>query len=146
MLIKFWQHTKYKSSINDISTINIESHTLKGMSFYKKGDFNCYIFFNSNCDFCLNEIEDIVDNIDDFKDVNFYLISNENESELLEYNEDSEFLGIENFIILQDKNNLFNEFFNYPGNPSTYLYNKDNKLMDFKKGFLQYYSLKNMLK
>jgi hypothetical protein len=146
MLVKYWQHIKYKSSINDISEIDIKSHALKGMEYYSKGNFNCILIFNSNCEFCLDEIEDIVDNIDLFSNVNFYLVSTQTEKELLEYAKDSEFLEEDNFTILLDRNNNINKFFNFPGNPSTFMYNNDGKLIDFKKGFLQFYELKRMIK
>lgn len=145
MLIKYLKHQEYKKSISNISSINFKEFTLKGVKFYDKGDYNCFIIFNSNCDFCMDEIEDIVDNIELFKNVNFYLVSNQTEEALIEYNEDSEFLGVENFTILLDNNDDFNKFFNFPGTPSTYIYDKKGILIDFKKGYQQVYTLKKMM-
>lgn len=144
VLINYLKHQEYKKSISNISSINYKEYTLRGVDFYDKGDYNCFIIFNSNCDFCMDEIEDIVDNIELFKDVNFYLVSNQTEEELIEYNEDSEFLGIENFTILYDKDSEILKFFNNPITPSTFMYSKEGMLIDFKKGYQQVYTLKKM--
>jgi len=144
-ITKYFKYQEYRKSISDISIINYKNLTLKGMEFYNKGSYNCFLIFNSNCDFCLDEIEDIIDNGKLFSDVNFYLVSDQTEEELLEYAKDSEFLEEDNFTILLDINNDINKFFNYPGNPSTFMYNNEGKLIDFKKGFLQFYDLKRMI-
>jgi len=137
VLIKYLKQQEYKKSISNISSMNYKELTLKGVDFYDKGDYNCFIIFNSNCDLCIDEIEDIVDNIESFKNVNFYLVSNQTEEELIEYNEDSEFLGIENFTILYDKNEVFKKFFIAPEVPSIYFYNKKGELLEFKTGFTE---------
>lgn len=144
-IMRYSKHQKYRKSIHDISKINYKQLTLKETQFYNSGHYNCFIIFNSDCDFCLDEIEDIVDNIELFKNVNFYLVSNQSEENLLEYNEDSEFLDIKNFTILYDKDARLLEFFGFPHTPSTYVYNKENRLINYKNGFMEYYSLKNML-
>ncbi|MCF6168568.1 redoxin domain-containing protein [Lutibacter sp.] len=144
-ITKYFKYQEYRKSISDISIINYKNLTLKGMEFYNKGDYNCFLLFNSDCNLCMDEIEDIVDNIKIFKDVNFYLVSNQTEEQLIEYSEDSEFLGLKNFTVLLDRNNDINKFFNYSGNPSTFMYDNDGKLIDFKKGFLQFYDLKRMI-
>lgn len=146
LFIKYYKHREYKKSITNISSINYKELTIKGTTFYNKGNYNCFLVFNSNCEFCIDEIEDIVDNIELFKDVNFYLVSTQTEEELIEYNEDSEFMGLENFTILYDKNNVISNFFDYPITPSTFMYNKENILIDFKKGFQQIYKLEKMRK
>jgi peroxiredoxin len=146
LFIKYYKYQEYQKSITNISSINYKELTIKGTTFYNKGNYNCFLVFNSNCEFCIDEIEDIVDNIELFKDVNFYLVSNQTEEELIEYNEDSEFLGLENFTILHDKDNAISIFFDYPITPSTFMYNKEDILIDFKKGFQQIYNLEKMKK
>lgn len=145
IVVKYFKSKAYKKSIYNISIVNYKQLALAKTPFYNKRDYNCFIIFNSNCEFCIDEIEDIVDNIELFKNINFYLVSDQLEEELIEYNEDSEFLDLENFTILHDKDARLLEFFGFPNTPSTYLYTKENKLINFKNGFMEYYSLKNML-
>ena len=142
--MKYFKYQEYKRSISNISSINYEALTLHGTEFYNKGNYNCFLVFNSNCNFCIDEIENIVDHIELFKDVNFYLVSKQTEEELIEYNEDSEFLGLENFTILHDKDRAISIFFGYPITPSIYMYNKEGVLINFKKGFQKAYTLEKM--
>jgi len=136
---------RYRHQISNISALTLQNYTLKGTTYYDKGAINCIIVFNSNCNLCIDEIEDIVDNIDEFKKVNFYLVSNQTTKELIEYNEDSEFLGLNNFTILQDKNQEIYKYFSNPTLPSIFFYDKNKKLIDYKKGFVLIDELENII-
>lgn len=143
--IKYQKVSKYNKSISELPNIDFSNYTLTGDSPNLKGNINCFIMFNSECGFCMDEIEDIVDSIDEFSDVNFLLISNESKESLIEYSEDSEFYGLANFTILRDKDQMFNNFFKYETIPSTYTYSKDGILMNYKSGFVPIHLLKEMM-
>jgi len=145
LLNKYLKMKRYKHQILNISALTLKNYTLKGTTYYNKGTINCIIIFNSNCNLCMDEIEDIVDNIDSFKNVNFYLVSNQTEKELIDYNTDSEFLGLKNFTILQDKNGDILKYFSYPLIPSTFIYNKNKKLIGYKNGFISFFDIKNII-
>jgi len=136
---------KYRHQISNISTLTLKKYTLKGMTYYDKGTINCIMIFNSNCNLCMDEIEDFVDNIDVFKSVNFYLVSNQTEKELIDYNTDSEFLALNNFTILQDKNQDIYKYFSHPIIPSIFIYNKENELLAYKNGFASIDDIKNII-
>lgn len=143
--IRYFQSNNYEKSIRNFPELELINYALNPNAFYDKGKVNCYIFFNTECGFCLDEIEDIVDNIDDYEDVNFYLISNESENILLSYNNDSEFLGIKNFTILKDSKSVFYEFFKPSKTPSTFIYNDNDKLLGYKMGYFPINKLKLMI-
>jgi len=136
---------QYEKSIVQLPEVNLLDYALDKDAFYNKGSIDCFLIFNSECGFCLDEIEDIVDNIEDFETVNFYLVSNESEEVLKEYKEDSEFLGLENFTIIKDKDELFYNFFKTTTIPSVYVYSNDGALIDYNQGFLPIYELKSMI-
>lgn len=141
---KIYKKQTYKNSIATMSNINLSKYALNS-KFYDSGSINCVMVFNTECGFCLDEIEDTVDNIEQFENVNFYLISNQPIEELNEYSKDSEFLGLQNFTIIHDKDQKLSKFFNSPVSPSTFVYTKDWELVDFRNGFIPTYILKDMI-
>ncbi|MGZ0016479.1 peroxiredoxin family protein [Yeosuana sp. AK3] len=144
LIYKISKTESYKISIAKLPNIALSKYAVNG-NFSMLGDVNCFLIFNTECSLCLDEIEDIVDNIDDFKYVKFYLISNETKDTLLEYAEDSEFLGLENFTILRDYDGAFYQFFNYKTTPSVYVYSRKGKLISYKNGYVPVEYLKNMM-
>lgn len=144
--VKYKKKVEYRKAIEKFPKINLLDYALSNDKFYNKGNINCFLIFNSECDFCLDEIEDIVDNIDDFYNVNFYLISNQKKEVLLDYSEDSEFIGLDNFTIICDKENILHQFFNNQTVPSTYVYSDKGNLIDYKIGFTSIFYLKGMIK
>lgn len=143
--VKYQKTQQYKKTIAKLPEVNLVDYALLRDAFYDEGTINCFLMFNSECGFCLDEIEDIVDNIESFEDVNFYLISNETEQSLMDYSEDSEFLGLENFTIIKDKDEFFHNFFNVSVTPSIFIYTKDGELINYNHGFLPLNKLKIMI-
>ena len=137
LLYRHLKYQEYKRSISNISSINYKELTLQETEFYNLGNYNCFLVFNSECHFCIDEIENVIDNIEIFKNVNFYLVSNQTEEELIEYHKDLEFLGLENFTILFDKNNVLLSFFDVPAIPSIFFYNKKGELLNCEIGFIE---------
>jgi alkyl hydroperoxide reductase subunit AhpC len=142
--VKMYQKESYKNSIATFPEIEVANYALNSQ-YYNSGLINCFIIFHTECDFCLDEIEDIVDNIENFEHVNFYLVSIENNQVLSEYYQDSEFLGLTNFTIIQDKDQSILDFFNFPVSPSTFIYSKEGKLINYRNGFVSNAILKEML-
>lgn len=143
--IKYQKQQEYKKTIAKLPEVNLVDYALFKDAFYDEGDLNCLLMFNTECGFCLDEVEDIVDNIEFFEEVNFYLISNETEQSLVEYSEDSEFLGLENFTILKDDNELFSTYFDTSVTPSVFVYKKSGELIAYNHGFLPIEKLKLMI-
>lgn len=143
--IKYQANSQYEKSIQTFPNVMISDYALNPESIYTEGSINLYAFFNSECVFCLDEVEDIVDNMEGFEDVNIFLISDESEDVLKNYANDSEFLGIPNFTILIDKENKFSEFFKAKVTPSTFAYTKDGILIGYNFGFQSVDKLKSML-
>lgn len=141
---KFYKKQIYKDSIATISNFELSDYALNS-EFHDSGSVNCLIIFNTECSFCLDEIEDIVDNIEHFEHVNFYLISDQSLETLNDYNEDSEFLGLENFTILHDKDRELLKFFDFPVSPSTFVYSKNGNLITYKNGFVPMHVLREMI-
>lgn len=141
---KVYKKVAYKDSIASISSIQLSNYALNS-KFQNFGEINCLMIFHTDCSFCLDEIEDIVDNIEDFENVNFYLISIQSFEELYEYSKDSEFLGLKNFTIIHDSDQEFFKFFNYPVSPSTFVYSKEGNLITYRNGFVPTHTLKKMI-
>lgn len=144
-VVKYQKVAHYKSTIATLPDVNLVDFALFKDAFYDEGTIDSFLIFNSECSFCLDEVEDIVDNIELFEHVNFYLVTNETEEHLKTYSEDSEFLGIENFTILKDDNEFFYNFFGKPVTPSIYVYSKDGNLIDYHNGFAPLHKLKPMI-
>jgi thioredoxin-related protein len=142
--IKIYKKQVYKDSISSLSSIELSNYALNA-KFYNSGSINCLMIFHTDCSFCLDEIEDIVDNIEDFENVNFYLVSNQSFEELNEYSNDSEFLELQNFTIIHDKDQKLFKFFNFPVSPSTFIYSKEGNLLNYRNGFVPNHTLKEMI-
>jgi len=143
--IKFQKTSQYRKAIGQLPEVNLIDYALDKGMFFDKGSIDCFLIFNSECEFCLDEIEDIVDNIEDFEHVNFYLVSIEAEEILTEYCEDSEFLGMDNFTVIRDSDEFFYNFFKSSVTPSTYVYTKSGALLDYSQGYLPIYKLKSIV-
>lgn len=88
-------------------------------------------FVQSDCDFCLEEINQLSDSIDLVKDMKVFLISSEPTKQLEILNS---LITNERIILLSDKGNAFTRIFKVNNYPSLFLFDKDKNLIKYFKG------------
>lgn len=102
-----------------------------------------FIYYNSTCDFCQHEAENIVDNINEFNNVQFIFISAESKKNINEFAIKYKLNEISNITFLQDKEQVFAKKFGANFIPYNIIYNEKGKLLKRQKGQL---NVKGILK
>lgn len=94
------------------------------------------IFFDPGCSHCRTDIKAIGDNYDKVKDVNFYLVSQQNAVLVNEFmaTYGNQLQNKPNVHVLLDKNFEFLDKFNPLQYPAMYVYGQDRKLKSFLDG------------
>ncbi len=91
-------------------------------------DFKYIIFFNTECDHCLQEIKEIENGIKAFGNSMFLFISNEEEEKLQRFAASLNFNAFP-FLLGRDADLKINNLFDVKGLPSIYIYNNKNALI-----------------
>ncbi len=112
--------------------------TLKAKTFSKKDIENdkpkLFIYFNSDCDFCHSEANQIQNNLEKLKDIQLIFVSFESADSIKVFAEKYQLLNKENIILLEDEKMLFSQLFNAKSIPYMLLYSKSNQLIKKFKG------------
>ena len=103
-----------------------------------------FLFFSSSCPYCKAQTVDIVDNIKDLTDINFYFIATDPIPTLLQYSKYYELNKIKNITVIQDYKNFFHNYFNTMGVPYLAVYNKKKILKQVFMGKTNVYDLKEV--
>jgi len=134
--------TKQKSEIaKKLQTIpDFELKTLDNVSFsnanLKQNTFTIFIYFNSECDFCQHEAENISQNLNKFKTVQFVFVSTEDIEIIKQFSKKYSLNNKSNITFLYDSNFLFTSQFNANSIPYILIYDKKNNLIKKHKGQL----------
>ncbi len=121
-----------------------EEATMPGFTFYTITDSTAFtendilpgkksiiILFDTGCSHCQSEIDSLGKHYNDFKKINFYLVSFDAKSEILKFmtKYGSRLNGKKNVIILQDTAHEFIPKFKPTKLPAMYVYSEDKKLI-----------------
>ncbi|AOR27661.1 redoxin [Formosa sp. Hel1_33_131] len=130
-----------KAIAEQLQTIpEFEFFTLEQQPFTKadlKPNLNAiFIYFNSDCDFCHYEAQNISDNLDSFKNVQFVFVSTESIEVIQNFSKQYNFYNQQNITFLYDNNSLFSSQFDATSIPYVLIYDKNQELIKKHKGQL----------
>ena len=91
-------------------------------------------YLSPYCPYCKAQTEEIIEDIDKLKDIQFYFISNFPVQELRTYKKKFELGKYPNITIGMDTNNAVADYFEITGIPYLALYGKDKKLIKTFRG------------
>ncbi len=93
-----------------------------------------FIYFNSDCDFCQHEAQNISDNLDSFKNVQFIFVSTEPIEIIKQFSEQYNLDNKQNITFLYDNLSTFSSRFDANSIPYLLIYDKNQKLIKKHKG------------
>ena len=126
-----------------------EVKTLDG-NFFSNNDLKqnlpvVILYFNSDCDFCQAETNEIVANIKKLKGAQIIFVSNEPVPQIMEFQKKYLLDNYDNVIFLCDYNNKFAELFSLKTIPTSLIYSKEGVLLNKNDGPVKVdYLLKNI--
>lgn len=85
------------------------------------------MFFSPDCEFCSEEINDLIKNIEQFRNTIILMISPSDPSILSKFYKEFEINKYENLIILKDNSGQFKKNFGSSSIPTTILYNRNKE-------------------
>jgi len=112
----------------------------------KKGAPVVFLYFNSECEFCQTEIENIVTNIQKFDGVQLVFVSIEPIQKIIMFQTTHKLDIYDNTIFLSDYRNIFSEIFDVNIFPSSLVYNKNGMLLSRNNGAVKANYLLKILK
>ncbi|WP_353161850.1 thioredoxin fold domain-containing protein [Myroides odoratus] len=104
------------------------------MKILKTNQYYLFIYFDSTCIYCKNEIEIIHTNKSQIKNVEIFFISNEEVETIKEFSKKFNFEGNHNIRFTHDINLGFYKKYNIIITPTLFFYNKDAILVKVQKG------------
>lgn len=93
-----------------------------------------FIYFNTECEHCLYEAEQINKNFEQFNNCQIIMISIEEPEILNVFARKYKLINHSNLFILYDKDLMFEKIFGNCSFPSSFIYNKDKELVKVFKG------------
>jgi len=105
-----------------------------------------FIYFNSECDFCQHEAQNISDNIAQFKDVQLLFVSTENIETIEAFAETYNLLSKLQITFLHDSTHTFSTRFDANSIPYLLIYNSNQELVKKHKGQLKTEAILKLLK
>jgi len=104
-----------------------------------------FFYFNSDCDFCQAEIQDVVRNIKKFEGIQLLFVSFEPIQKIIMFQATNKLDIYDNVVFLSDYKNTFSETFGVKTLPSSLVYDKTGKLVSRNNGAVKVdYLLKAM--
>lgn len=104
------------------------------------------IYFHPECEHCHYEAEQIRLNIDRFNESQIIMISTASRESLKDFADNYHLLECDNISILIDTSDVFTDTFGPNPFPTTFVYNKNKKLVKHFKGEVKIEALLNYLK
>ncbi|MFD0863639.1 TlpA family protein disulfide reductase [Sungkyunkwania multivorans] len=123
-------------------SLNDEKFTNDNLSI---GSKTLFIYFNSECEFCQEEIAQINQNIDYFKGTQLIFISHENKSAIAIFADKYKALKGDNIHFLYDDKATFSTIFDAKSVPFALVYDSNKQLVGKFKGITKVYNLAESL-
>jgi len=92
------------------------------------------IHFHPECEFCRHEAQLIAGKINNFAPYQLLFVSYAEKKQIKDYAYEFKLSGYPNIIFLQDKDMVFTEIFGKSGIPTSFIYDKNQKLIKKFKG------------
>ncbi|MBO9571955.1 MAG: thioredoxin family protein [Chitinophagaceae bacterium] len=92
------------------------------------GKSTVLFYFSPYCPYCRAQMIELIDNLDQVRDINFYMITSFPFEEMKKFYQKYELNKYANMIVGVDPNNYFNQYFEAKGVPALAIYNKNKKL------------------
>ena len=138
---KVWTKIQYKNevventeSIPDFAYKNIENSESLNREDLKNKLPVVFIYFNSECEYCQHEAQEIQQNIAAFKNTQLLFVSTEKPNNIKEFAQTHKLKDYDNIYFLYDERNHFARTFDANTIPFLAVYNKDQKLIKKFKG------------
>lgn len=137
---KMYQKMNYKkqvaqqiASLPAFSFADLQGNTFTN-SHLKQNLATVFVYFNSECDFCLHEAQSIQANLSKFNETQFVFISTEEQEAIEKFAREQQLLGVANVTFLQDRTHNFAKDFDANSIPYSLIYNKQGVLLARHKG------------
>jgi len=105
-----------------------------------------FIYFNSECDFCQHEAQNISDNLAQFKNTQLLFVSTENIETIKAFAKTYNLLNQQNITFLNDSTYTFSNRFDANSIPYLLIYNSNQELVKKHKGQLKTEAILKLLK
>lgn len=105
-----------------------------------------FVFFNSECDFCRYEAQDIKVNIKELQDIEILFVSTEPMADIIGFSEEYNLNQHLNIHFLHDSTSAIYSLFDLTSYPYILIYNKNKKLLKRHKGQLNVQAILRVLK
>ncbi|MEY8861965.1 peroxiredoxin [Tenacibaculum singaporense] len=117
---------------------------------YTKNDLTPYLptiflYFNSECDMCHFEAQNISENIGRLESIQLIFISTESIKKIKVFSEQHNLNSKQNITFLSDNDNSFSTLFNVTSIPSSIIYDKQQNLIKIHKGQINQQGILNSL-
>ena len=96
-----------------------------------------FLYFNSDCDFCQAETEEIASNIKKLDGIQIIFVSNESIPQISAFQQKYKLDGYDNVLFLCDYNYKFIELLQLKTIPSSFIYSKDGFLLSKNSGSIK---------
>lgn len=85
------------------------------------------LYFATYCPYCLQQVDDIIDDMDQLKDIQFYFVANAPATSLRAYIDQHQLARYPNITVLQDSSSAVADYLQLTGVPYIALYTPDKK-------------------
>ena len=138
---KVWAKIEYKNeviqnteSIPDFAYQNVENNESLNRRDLNKNLPVVFIYFNSECEYCQHEAQEIQQNIAAFNKTQIIFISTEKPNKIEEFAQNYNLKTYDNIYFLYDERDHFARTFDANTIPFLAVYNKHHKLIEKFKG------------
>jgi len=133
-----WLHPKIKSGLEGQNLpsfqLGKDSGSAFNTSFIPAGKPFVLFLYSPECNYCNEQISDIVTNMKDFNELDFYLITSAPPNLIKQFSDAHKLQRYSNFIFIRDTASLLLNYFNAPGVPYLAFYDNKKKLKDISIG------------
>jgi thiol-disulfide isomerase/thioredoxin len=102
-----------------------------------------FVYFNSECDFCISEAQKIQERLSEFINTQLIFTSFENVDSIKKFAKTYALLGAKNVVFLEDRKMMFSEIFNASSIPTILVYDENRQLIKKFKGLTKVDALLN---
>lgn len=111
----------------------------------KNGLITIFIYFNSECDLCQHEAQNISANLEEFKNVQFIFVSTEPITTIQQFSKKNNLSNNQNVMFLHDKSNTFSSLFDATSFPYILIYDQKQHLIKKHRGQLNAIGINRVL-
>ncbi|WP_139959250.1 peroxiredoxin family protein, partial [Flavicella sediminum] len=112
--------------------------SLEGTAFtkgnLKEGTNTVFIYFNSECDFCVSETTKIQERLAEFENTELIFVSFEAREKIVDFAKHHQLFEVENIMFLEDEKLEFSTLFGAQSIPAIFIYDGNKLLLKKFKG------------